>query len=64
MGACNHVAGLMFRVEAAVRSGLTDPACTSKPCTWNLPVQRRDVLCIPTKAMDVRWTKGHYMNQG
>ena len=26
---CNHVAAAMFRIEAAVRTGLTNPACTS-----------------------------------
>ena len=26
---CNHVAAAMFRVEAAVRTGLTNPSCTS-----------------------------------
>ena len=26
---CNHVAAVMYRVEAAVQIGLTDPACTS-----------------------------------
>ena len=29
---CNHVAALLFRVEAAVRLGLSNPACTAKPC--------------------------------
>ena len=29
---CNHVAALLFRVEAAVRLGLTNPSCTTKPC--------------------------------
>ena len=26
---CNHVAAVMYRVEAAVRISLTNPACTS-----------------------------------
>ena len=29
---CNHVAALLFRVEAAVRYGLTNPSCTAKSC--------------------------------
>ena len=31
---CNHVAALLFRVEAAVRLGLTNPSCTTKTCEW------------------------------
>ena len=27
---CNHVAGFLFRVEAAVKAGLTNPTCTSQ----------------------------------
>ena len=29
---CNDVAALLFRVEAAVRLGLSNPPCTAKPC--------------------------------
>ncbi len=63
LGTCNHVAGLLFRVEAAVRCGLTDPACTAQTCKWNLPSQRSDVLSEPAKACSISWNKGHYMNQ-
>ena len=28
----NHAAALLFRVEAAVTLGLSNPACTAKPC--------------------------------
>ena len=28
-GTCNNVAAMLFRVEAAVRLGLTNPACTT-----------------------------------
>ena len=31
---CNHVAAAMFRIEAAVRTGLTNPACTSTENQW------------------------------
>ena len=31
---CNHVAAALFRLEAAMRYGLSNPACTSKPCEW------------------------------
>ena len=32
---CSHVAALLFKVEACVRLGYTNPACTSTPCEWN-----------------------------
>lgn len=32
---CNHAAGLIFRVEHANRMGYS--ACTSMPCSWNVP---------------------------
>ena len=32
---CSHVAALLFKVEACVRLGYTNPACTSMPCEWN-----------------------------
>ena len=44
---CNHVAAALFRIEAMVRLGLTDPACTSKPNEWLPP--KRDVK--PTKML-------------
>ena len=31
---CNHVAAAMYRVEASVRIGLTNPACTSNANEW------------------------------
>ncbi|XP_067655510.1 uncharacterized protein [Haliotis asinina] len=32
---CSHVAALLFKVDAAVRAGLTSKACTSDACKWN-----------------------------
>ena len=34
---CNHVAGLLFRVEAVVLTGVAHPTCTSKLSEWNIP---------------------------
>ena len=31
---CNHVAAALFRVEAGMRLGLTNPACTVKAYEW------------------------------
>ena len=43
-GTCLHVAAMFYRVEAAVRLGLTNPSCTEKSCHW-LP-NRSDVVYI------------------
>jgi len=32
---CSHVAALLFKVEAAVRAGYTQRACTEEACIWN-----------------------------
>ena len=36
---CNHVPATMYRVEAAVRIGLTNPVSTSNASEW-LPNQK------------------------
>ena len=33
LGSCNHIAELLFRVEAAVKSGATRPSCTETECS-------------------------------
>lgn len=35
---CNHAAGMIFRVEHANRMGYS--ACTSIPCSWNVPSEK------------------------
>ncbi|CAB4033934.1 hypothetical protein pdam_00025903, partial, partial [Paramuricea clavata] len=41
---CNHVAALLYRVEAAARLGVTNqPACTSLPCKWTPPSKKTNV---------------------
>lgn len=41
---CNHVAAALFRIEAAMRLGLSNPACTTKPCEW-LPNRKYIAPC-------------------
>ena len=33
---CGHVAGLLFKIEAAVRTEYTKTACTDEACQWNI----------------------------
>lgn len=37
LGSCNHVAGLLFRVEAAVKGGVTQKSATEVSCQWIIP---------------------------
>ncbi|XP_047136829.1 uncharacterized protein LOC105846151 isoform X1 [Hydra vulgaris] len=32
---CSHVAAVLYKLEAAVRLGLTSKSCTDVPCKWN-----------------------------
>ncbi len=48
--ACSHIAAVLFKVDAAVRLGLTERAVTSVACMWN--------KCYKEK---VSYTK-YYMN--
>ena len=32
---CSHIGALLFKLEAAVRAGLTKNACTDVACTWH-----------------------------
>lgn len=57
---CNHVAAALFRVEAAMRLGLSNPACTTKPCQW-LP-NRTSV--DPCKAKNINFNRDDFSKRG
>ena len=40
----NHVAGLLFTVEAVVLTGVTHPTCTSMLASWNLPSKKKQIF--------------------
>ena len=48
-GSCNHIVGMLFRIESAVATGATRPSKTSMGCQWNIPSGSK-VLLKPTKA--------------
>ena len=50
-GACNHVAGLLFRVESAVMSGITKPSCTDRLAKWNVPSTKTQVSPGPVSSV-------------
>ena len=57
---CTHVAAAMFRVEAAVRTGLTNPSCTSSANEY-LPC-RKDIK--PTKIKDLNFDREDFAQRG
>ena len=44
LGSWYHVAGLLFKVEAAVLIGVTHPACTSMLTSWNVPSKKKQII--------------------
>ena len=57
---CNHVAVALFRVEVAMRLGLTNPACTTKVCEWLL--NRKDVQ--PVRFKDLNFNRDDLTRKG
>nr|XP_047122892.1 uncharacterized protein LOC124806213 [Hydra vulgaris] len=57
---CNHVAASLFRIEAAVRNGLTNVACTSSKSEW-LP--NRSIVA-PTKICDLKFDRDEFGQRG
>ncbi|XP_070557252.1 uncharacterized protein [Ptychodera flava] len=59
---CIHITAMFFRVEAAVRTGQTNVACTSKLCQWNIPAKKTHIEPLRVKDMDFKvskFSKGH-----
>ena len=59
-GTCNHVTSMLFRIEAAIRLGLTNPSCTTRSCEW-LP-NRKAVVAV--KAKDLKLSRDDFGKQG
>ena len=58
LGTCNHIAGLLVRIEHAVKTGLTELSKTSIPSSWNVPKVKSVLKTL--KAAEMVWTKGRY----
>ena len=58
LGSCNHIAGVLFRIEHAVKTGMTKPTSTSQLCEWTIPKKRTKIN--PQKVTDFVWKKSHY----
>lgn len=60
VGTCNHVVAMLFRVEYAVRHGLTKPTSTSTLCYWNVPSGVK-INLQPTKFKELYFDKSQYL---
>lgn len=59
LGCCNHAVALLFRVEAAVRTGATKPSSTSVLAKWNVPTgTKRKLVHKPITEMNIH--RFHY----
>ena len=59
-GCCNHVAAILYRIEYAVRTGLTRPSSTSERCVWNVPSLDK-APSRPIILSEQVWTKDQYL---
>ena len=44
---------MLFRVEAAVQAGLTNPTCTSQKSTWVVPPSKTVVEVTPISELEI-----------
>ena len=58
---CNHVAAAMFRVEAVVRNGLTNPACTCNSANQCLPTHQN---VAPVKVKNTNFSREDFGQRG
>ena len=57
-GACNHICGMLFRVEAAVKTGITKPTCTDRLAKWNVPSGKTQIQSRPVS--ELVFKKDHF----
>ena len=56
---CNHIAALLFRIESAVTTGVTNPSKTSLCCEWVIPSGIK-IDMTPTKAEELFFSNSKY----
>ena len=57
---CNHVAAVLFKMDAAWKAGMTNPSCTSTKCVWNQPAGSQKDLLEYRCVHDMIWDKPMY----
>ena len=63
LGCCNHVIGMLFRLEAAVKNGTTNPSCTSLLAQWNVPTGSKTNL-VHKPVRDLVFNRHEYGKTG
>ena len=59
---CNHIAALLFKLDYAWQTGLTNKTCTSKAATWTAPASTKKLE--PKKISGIDWAKPKYKTSG
>ncbi|KAL3885237.1 hypothetical protein ACJMK2_025325 [Sinanodonta woodiana] len=54
---------LLFKIDAAWKSGLTNPACTSVESNWDKP-KTKFAMIQPIRVKDIKIKKPHFRKQG
>lgn len=57
---CNHIAAALFRIEADVRMGLSNPSCRTTACEW-LP---KNKLVKQVKLKDLKLSRSDFGRRG
>jgi len=55
-GKCSHVAAILFKVAAAVKSGHCGTTCTDLPCSWNVGT-KRNIAPVPIQNLKFKKPK-------
>ena len=61
LGSCNHVARLLFRVEATALTGYCNLTCTSTLATWNIPRGKKQIQ--PNEVSKFLFTHNTYIKK-
>ncbi|XP_065679565.1 uncharacterized protein LOC124814931 [Hydra vulgaris] len=61
LGSCNHVAGLLFWIEAAILIGVSHITCTSALSNWNIPTLKKQIE--PAEVYKFLFSKDNYLNK-
>ncbi|XP_071843604.1 uncharacterized protein [Apostichopus japonicus] len=59
---CNHIGAMLFKVDLAWRTGITQQSVTEEQCSWNRYGAKKQVE--PKKIQDMAWSKPHFSKHG
>ncbi|XP_071854673.1 uncharacterized protein [Apostichopus japonicus] len=59
---CNHIGAMLFKVDLAWRTEITQQSVTEEHCSWNRYGAKKQVE--PKKIQDMAWSKTHFSKHG